>query len=384
MKVLFFCRKMPDLCGAFLHDIDFATELQRRGHQVAFLTILKPDEGYNGGVFRGFRFMHYTAAGPLLDTADLLVTPHSPILPDVRKINGRAYNRPIVATCHFDGNYTAITGNSSTAWSEMLLFVNSVMEANYRKNIAPWPAQIERTGLVRPILNREAISISEPFEGDCITLINANQNKGQAVFLELARRMPDRKFLGVLPYYGERHIAQSPGNVEWIPFSDDIRDILRRTRILLVPSYYESFGRVAVEAMLNGIPVLYSKPAKNSPYPGGSTEGLQSWIEPAGIACDRDAPAEWVEVLRALEDPDTYAAKREEVQAHIEAQDFFSEGPRIASLIEGFAKAHPVVVKVVAREESVKRPAEPGRFVQPAVGRPVGVGFSSGRLNIRR
>jgi len=385
MKVVFFCRKMPDLCGAFLHDIDLATELQRRGHQVAFLTIQKPDEGYTGGVYRGFRFLHYTAAAPLLETADIFVTPHSPILPDVRKINSRAYNRPIVATCHFDGNYTAITGNSSRSWSEMLLFVNSVMEGNYRKNIPQWPGQIERTDVVRPILTRESITISEPFQGDCITLINANQNKGQNVFLELARRMPDQTFLGVLPYYGERQIASTPSNVEWIPFSDDIRTILRRTRILLVPSYYESFGRVAVEAMLNGIPVLYSKPAKTSPYPGGSTEGLQSWISPAGVACDRDAPAEWVEALRALEDPETYAAKREECRTHIDSLDFFSEGPRIASLIEGFAKAHPVVVKVVSRQETQpSRPAEPARFVQPAVGRPAGIGFSSGRLSIRR
>ena len=75
---------------------------------------------------------------------------------------------------------------------------------------------------------------------------------------------------------------------------------------------------------------------------------------------------------------------REEVKAHVDALDVFSEGPRIASLIEGFAKAHPVVVKVAAPQEQPKRPAEPGRFVQPAVGRPVGVGFSSGRLNIRR
>lgn len=385
MKVLFFCRKMPDLCGAFLHDIDLATELQARGHQVAFLTIQKPEEGYTGGVYRGFRYMHYTAASGLLDSSDILLCPHSPILPDVRKINSRAYARPLVATCHFDGNYTAITGNSSTAWSEMLFFVNTVMEANYRKNIPSWPPQIVRTDIVRPILHRSKIEIDEPFRGDCITLINANQNKGQGLFLDLARRMPDRKFLGILPYYGERYVAQAPANVEWIPFSDDIRTVLRRTQVLLVPSYYESFGRVAVEAMVNGIPVLYSKPAKTSPYPGGSTEGMQSWIQPAGIACDRDGPTEWIDALRALEDPDTYAAKQEEVKAHIEALDIFSEGPRIAALIEGFAKAHPAtVVKTAAPQDQAKRPSEPGRFVQPPVGRPMGVGFSSGRLNIRR
>lgn len=377
---------MPDLCGAFLHDIDLATELQNRGHNVVFLTILKPREGYGGGIYRGFRFLHYTAAASFLETSDIMVTPHSPILPDVRKINSRSYHRPIVATCHFDGNYNAIAGNSAGATgAEMLCFVNSVMEENYRKNIAPWPRQIVRTEIVRPILHRNKIVIEEEHHGDCITLINANQNKGQATFIDMARKMPDQKFLGILPYYGELGVAQSPNNIEWIKFDDDIRNILRRTRILVMPSYYESFGRVAVEAMANGIPVLYSKPAKKSPYPGGSTEGMQTWIEPAGIACDRDVTDEWVDAIRLLQDSDTYTSKSIESREHIESMNVFGEASRIATLLESFSREHPVVVKVTtaAQAQSI-RPTEVGRLIQPPVGRPVGVGLVNGRLKIQR
>lgn len=385
MRILFFCRKMPDLCGAFFHDIDLAIELQNRGHQIAFLTIMVPAEGYNGGTYRGFRYMHYTAAASVLETADILITPHSPILPDVRKINSRAYNRPIVATCHFDGNYTAVINNSAGAqWKEMLFFVNTVMEANYRKHILPWPSQIVRTEVVRPILHRNKILIEEPFQGDCITLINANLNKGQVTFLEIAKRMPTQKFLGVLPYYGEREVARATPNVEWIKFDDDIRNVFRRTRILLMPSYYESFGRVGVEAMANGIPVLYSKPVKNSQYQNASTEGLQSWIAPAGIECDREKPEEWVKAIEALEDPEAYATKSAEAKAHIEAMHVFEETPRIANLVESFARENPVVVKktVQAEQPQQNRPAEAGRLIQPPVGRPVG--FAHGRLRIQR
>ena len=386
MRILFFCRKMPDLCGAFFHDIDLATELQTRGHQVAFLTILVPAEGYNGGTYRGFRFMHYTAASGVLESADILVTPHSPILPDVRKINSRGYNRPIVATCHFDGNYTAVA-NSAVArpeWSEMLFFVNTVMEANYRKHILPWPSQIRRTEMVRPILHRNKVMIEEPFEGDCVTLINANLNKGQVAFLEMAKRMPNQKFLGVLPYYGEREVAPATPNVEWIKFDDDIRNIFRRTKILVMPSYYESFGRVGVEAMANGIPVLYSKPVKNNQYENASTEGLQSWIAPAGIACDRDNADEWVSAIQSLEDPEVYEEKRKEVKAHIDAMKVFDETPRIAGLVESFARENPVVVKKTAQvaQSQQNRPAEAARLMQPVVGQPVG--FANGRLRIRR
>ena len=389
MKALFFCRKMPDLCGAFLHDVDLALELLKRGHQVVFLTILIPkEEGYNGGYWNGFRFMHYTAASSFLDTSEVWICPHSPILPDVRKLNNRGYNRPIIATCHFDGNYTAITGNipPRPEWAEMLFFINRVMEPNYRKNISPWPPQIRRTELVRPILHREKIVISDEFKGDCITLINANLNKGVHQFLALAREMPDRKFLGVLPYYGERTVPPSPENVIWVPFDNDIRKVLRRTRILLVPSYYESFGRVAVEAMVNGIPVLYAKPAINSVYPGGSTEGLQDWIEPAGIGLPRDATDQWARVIRELDSDDAYAERSQQSKSHIEAMNLFTEGTRIAELVESFSRQNPVVVK---KQESSGQP-QPVQQARPATGalrepQPLArVGFSNGRLRIQR
>jgi glycosyltransferase involved in cell wall biosynthesis len=385
MKVLFFANKMPDLCGAFLHDIDLGTELLRRGHQVVFLTIKIPSAGMNGGTYRGFRYLHYSAATSFLDTSEVWICPHAPILPEVRKLNARGYNRPIVATCHYDGNYTMITGNGGRGWSEMLCFINRIMEVNYRRNISPWPPQIARTETIRPILHRNQIVIPDSFQGDRITLINANENKGVHQFLELARRMPDRKFLGVRPYYGNMTTPLPlGGNIEWVPFSDDIRTILRRTRILLVPSYYESFGRVAVEAMVNGIPVLYSKPAKSSPYPGGSIEGMQSWIGDAAIACDRDRPEEWMSAITLLDDADTYASWSTKSKEHIDSMDLFTEASRIAGLVESFSRDHPVVIRAAqpAAQETQRREGMPAMSRDPV--RPVGFGFVNGRLRIQR
>jgi hypothetical protein len=181
-------------------------------------------------------------------------------------------------------------------------------------------------------MHRNQIEITEPFQGDCITLINANDNKGVKQFIELAQRMPDRKFLGVRPYYGDmRTPLPLGGNIEWVPFSDDVRTILRRTRILLVPSFYESFGRVAVESMINGIPVLYSKSAKVSPYPGGSIEGMKSWIQDAAVQCDRDKPEEWIEAIQNLDNPDTYADWSAKSKEHIEGMDLFTEASTTGS-----------------------------------------------------
>ena len=379
---------MPDPCGAFYHDIDLALELLKRGHQVVFMTTLRPKEGFTGGYWQGFRFMHYSAETSFLDSSDVWICPHAPVLPEVRRLNNHGYNRPIVATCHYDGNYTMITGNGPKRqeWVEMLFFINRVMEPHYRKNISPWPSQILRTETVRPILHREKVCFDGDPQGDCITLINANLNKGVHQFLGLARAMPERKFLGVLPYYGERTVPPSPDNVEWVPLQDDIRVVLKRTRILLVPSYYESFGRVAVEAMVNGIPVIYSKPATNSVYPGGSTEGLNEWITPAGIGLPRDATNEWADAVRALDDSDAYATKSAESRAHIEAMNLFTEGTRIAELVESFARQHPAARRVEKEDSSRKTtqqmPATPG--VPPQPRGPVGFGFSNGRLKIQR
>ena len=382
MRLIFFAGRMPDLCGAFLHDIDLAIELEKRGHDVAFMSLEVPSEGVNGGTYRGFKYMHFSAGSAYLEMSQAWICPHAPALPEVRKINARGYDRPIIATCHYDGNYNAIIRNNPgrrIQWVEMFMFVNSIMEPNYRANVVPWPPNIVKTAVVRPLMHENKIKINEEFRGDCITLVNANQNKGVAQFIDMAKRMPDRKFLGVIPYYGERSLPPSPDNIEWIPFDDDIRTILKRTRILVMPSYYESFGRIAFEALYNGIPVLYSKPALKSKYPGGSTEGVETWIKPAGIACSRENVEEWASEISALDDETTYMGRSSLGKNHTQSMNIFTEGTRIAELVESFVRENPVVVKQVQKVEP-QAPQQPAKLVQPQ-GK---IGFSNGRLRIQR
>jgi glycosyltransferase involved in cell wall biosynthesis len=385
MRLLFFAGRMPDLCGAFLHDIDLAIELEKRGHEVAFMSLEIPKEGVNGGTYRGFKYMHFSAGGTYLDSSQGWICPHAPALPEVRKLNNRGYNRPIIATCHYDGNYNAIIRNNPgrrIQWVEMLMFINSIMEPNYRKNIIPWPPNIIRTAVVRPLMHENKIKIDEEFQGDCITLVNANQNKGVAQFIDMAKRMPERKFLAVIPYYGELRTPPSPDNIEWTPFDDDIRTILKRTRILVMPSYYESFGRIAFEALYNGIPVIYSKPNPKSKYPGGSTEGVETWIKPAGISADRDNVEEWASAIADLDSEEAYAVRSALVKEHIKSLNMFTEGTRIAELVESFVRENPVVVQ---KPQQVQQQVQTPRQTATQIVQPQGrVGFSNGRLRIQR
>jgi glycosyltransferase involved in cell wall biosynthesis len=389
MRIIVFAGRMPDLCGAFLHDVELSHELIKRGHEVIFMTIETPKEGVNGGHYRGIRYLHWTAGDKYLLLSEVWICPHAPALPEVRKINKR-YNRPIAATCHYDGNYTAIVLNNPgrrQAWVEFLMFINRTMEPNYRKNISPWPPNVVKTAVVRPIMFEDRIRIDEEFTGEYITLVNANQNKGVKQFIDMATAMPERKFLGVIPYYGELKLPDAPDNIKWVPFDDDIRTILKETHILVMPSYYESFGRIAFESMYNGIPVLYSKPNPKSKYPGGSTEGVEEWISPAGISCDRDKIEEWKAAIESLDDAETYASRSDQVRAHVRSMNIFTEGSRIAYLVEQFARENPVPVPKTPAQEAE---ATPQRQAQAAASIPrppesgAGLGLLNGRLRIRR
>lgn len=126
--------------------------------------------------------------------------------------------------------------------------------------------------------------------GDCVTLINLNRHKGVEVFQRLSKHFPNVHFLGVTGGHGEQVTWNMAPNVEIIPQSFDMkRDVWGRTRILIVPSAYESYGMVAPEACASGIPVV-----------AAPTPGLQEALGSAGIFARRDQIAEWVAHLRRL------------------------------------------------------------------------------------
>lgn len=130
--------------------------------------------------------------------------------------------------------------------------------------------------------------------GDSVTLVNLTETKGGSLFWQAAAAMPGTSFLAVQGSYGDQIIPDPvPANVTVLGCMDGrlMRDqVYARTRILLVPSDYESWGRVATEAMCSGIPVIAHRAE------GGLAENLGD----AAIWASRDDPGEWVRQIQRL------------------------------------------------------------------------------------
>lgn len=161
--------------------------------------------------------------------------------------------------------------------------------------------------VVHPVVEREHYECER---GTKITLVNPTPGKGVETFKALATLMPDYEFLAVEGGYGEQMIVspdgpnkpgqlRAGGNIEWMAHTPDIRNVFRKTKILLMPSDYESFGRVGIEAACCGIPTI-----------AHPTLGLQEAFGDAGIFIDRNTVPAWFNELTRLLTDEVYYHKR--------------------------------------------------------------------------
>lgn len=166
----------------------------------------------------------------------------------------------------------------------------------------------------------------ETTPGGMVTMVNPSANKGHRTFYAACAAMPDTEFLVVEGAHGTQVFEAWP-NVTVQPQTTNMRDdVWSRTRLLLVPSEYESYGMVAVEALASGIPVL-AHPAS----------GLQESLGDAGIFLDRADPQLWVNKVKELSDGRRYAAasrraKRRSAQIEAERPRELAEWVRAVEL----------------------------------------------------
>lgn len=187
--------------------------------------------------------------------------------------------------------------------------------------------------VVHPVIEPERYRCER---GNKITLVNPTPGKGEGTFYGLSRWMLDREFLVVKSVYGEQVFppainASNFPNVEFMAHTPDIREVFQKTKVVLMPSLYESYGRVAVEAACAGIPAVVhpteglleslnaDKPDwvinyareklrnERIPTPAQLKGG---WVSGAGIFCDRDDLASWKAQIERLYTDEIYYRSR--------------------------------------------------------------------------
>ncbi len=123
---------------------------------------------------------------------------------------------------------------------------------------------------IAPLIDRSTLSLGEHHdEKKFVTFINPEPQKGLFVFARIAHILgherPDIPMLVVESRQKSDALFKTGldfsglTNISFMQHTPDPREFYKRTAITIMPSlWWESFGRVAAESMMNGIPVLAS------------------------------------------------------------------------------------------------------------------------------
>jgi len=198
-----------------------------------------------------------------------------------------------------------------------LVVANSRYTARRAKQLMDVDAEV-----IYPQIDVESLSkveLPSLGEREHIMMVGDAEVKGLATFREIARAMPEHKFLVVGRNYAERE----DGNVSFRRFASDPVTHYRHARLVLLPSTWEEgFGMVSVEASALGIPAIVSER-------GGLPETVPS---PDMVVSDYRNPSEWVgRIERVLGE---YETRSSAARDHASGFDGRKQAERLVGLVE--------------------------------------------------
>ena len=263
---------------AMLHQI--LIDLINKGHEVKVLT---GDPGANEYEGIPLYEIHGKKEIEVLQWSNLIITHLDKTRFAVQ--HGKRYKKPVVHLVHNDKQlaYNKVFDTGSAT----LAVANS-----------DWIRKTVRRGIPSTVVYPPTIPdrYSVKTTKEYVTLINMNEAKGGKIFWQLARILPEYNFLGVRGAYGHQvEYEKDLPNVTILDNTPDIQEVYKKARIVLMPSSYESWGRVAMEASCSGIPVI-----------AAPTPGLKESLDYAGIFAEIDDLAGYVEAIRMLDDEKIY------------------------------------------------------------------------------
>lgn len=236
------------------------------------------------------------------------------------------YHVPMVHLIHNDHAFTK--GAFGRGPTQLAVFNSNWMRAEYATY---WEATYN--GPMPPSVVVHPPVIGKDYatkHGSRVTLINLSEAKGGELLWRLAQAMPEVKFLGIEGAYGEQINKGPLDNVVvygHLPPEDMAPVVYGQTKILLMPSSYESYGRTAVEASYSGIPTI-----------AHPTPGLKEALGDAGTFVDRDDLDGWVKAIKHLYSPRGYSAASRRATALAASLDPDGDLDRFADAMEGVVR----------------------------------------------
>ncbi|MFJ8387691.1 glycosyltransferase family 4 protein [Streptomyces sp. NPDC094438] len=255
---------------------------------------------------------------------------------NVPLVSGLAAARhiPVVVICH--DNFA--TSFHDAAGADLVVYNSEWIRRDGEIHYGQYPREFlpRHTIVVRPPVMAEEYR-TEP--GDHATLVNLNADKGGDLFWQIAAWTPEWNFLGVRGAYGQQ-IMPPPRLpncevVDGVPGKQMREHVYNRSRVMLMPSLYESWGRVAVEAFASGIPVI-----------AHPTPGLVESMGEAGIFAYRDDLNAWTHALMSLRDPKNWAKASHRAKARSYE---LSSAPDLANWCDAVESLHDTTHRKASR-----------------------------------
>lgn len=289
MKILFSVHLYPPKhnCGGEYYIHNMAKYLISKGHECRVLL----NQAFHYDITHNYNFEGVEVVVPDRQPeanfrwADRVLT-HLEYTNDAIQ-KARIFKKPVFFIVHNNSIYDCVSIESERQRKMYIIYNSEHLKEACNYDHASF--------VLPPAIDKAKYDLGkDPVGNKFITLINMNKNKGGETFKGIAKAMPDRQFLGITGSYDEQVKINLP-NVKILPNSPNILPVYDQTRILLMPSKYESWGMTATEAMCNGIPVLCTK-----------TPGLFENTGGKAVYLDRDDTQAWVKAIKKLDDPKAY------------------------------------------------------------------------------
>lgn len=179
----------------------------------------------------------------------------------------------------------------------------------------------EKSEIIYPLIDTSKYKVD--VEGEKILHVKPSKIKGIKTTLVVAEEMEDQEFLVTGSAEDEiQERMMELDNVEYVGYQEDMKDAYRKSKIVLVPSTEkETFGRIPIEAGVNGIPAIVS-----------GKGGLKEAVGYEEFVVEENTPEAYISKIKDVErNYEDYSSK---ARKNAEDKDYTKFIPKLREIVE--------------------------------------------------